>query len=123
MTETTTAPAPILTNRLYDKLKIVALIVLPALALVALVVFEIMGFDKMVNVVGGLIAGDTALGALLRYSAKQYYRSDARYDGDVVVTPEDGGNRVTIAFNRSPEDVVDEPGKHSMEFKVKRMGF
>lgn len=124
MTESATAnPTPMLNNSLYDKLKFLALIVLPAFATFIFAVAEIWEIDGAIKIAGTIVAGDTFLGALLRLSTKRYYKSGKNFDGDVVVTPEDGGNKVSIAFDRAPEDVVDEPGKHSLEFKIKRVGF
>lgn len=113
--------AVLFTNRLYNKLKFVALVLLPALATLCLTIGGIWDLQYTGQVVGSITAVDTFLGVVLKISTKQYYKKGANFDGDVIVSPEDGGNKVTMAFNGPPEDLVDQPGKHSLEFKVRRV--
>lgn len=110
------------TNGLYDKLKFLAQIILPALATFWFAVASIWDLPNTVEIVGTITAIDTFLGVVLQLSTKQYYNSGANFDGDVIVSPEDGGNKVTFAFDKPPEDMVDEPGKHSLEFHITRQG-
>lgn len=120
MAETERA-AVLFTNRLYNKLKFVALILLPALAVLCLSLDSIWHIGYTKQIVGSITVVNTFLGVVLKISTTQYYKKGANFDGDVLVTPEDGGNKVTMAFNGPPEDLVDQPGKHSLEFKVTRM--
>lgn len=113
--------ATLFTNSLYDKLKFLALVLLPALGSLYFGLSVLWGFPKGDEVAGTIALIDTFLGVVLHLSNKQYYKSEANFDGDVNVTPEDGGNKVTLAFNEPPEDIVDKPGKHSMELKINRV--
>lgn len=113
--------AVLFTNSLYNKLKFVALVFLPALATLCLTIGGIWDIEYTGQVVGSITAVDTFLGVVLKISTKKYYKKGTNFDGEVIVTPEDGGNKVTMAFNGPPEDLVDEPGKHTLEFQVRRM--
>jgi hypothetical protein len=112
--------ATLFTNGLYDKLKFVAQILLPALATLWFAVGTTWDLPHTTQVVGTITAFDTFLGLVLQLSTKLYYKTGANFDGDLIVTPEDGGNKVSLAFNHPPEDIVDRPGKHSLELKVLR---
>jgi hypothetical protein len=111
----------VFTNKLYDRLKFIALIFLPALATLIFALGAAWGWANTGQLVGTITAVDAFLGALLQVSTNKYYKSGANFDGDVNVLPEDGGNKVQIAFNAPPEDIVDEPGKHSLELKINRV--
>jgi len=110
----------IFSHGLYDKLKFVAQILLPALGTLWFTIGGIWGLSHTTEVVGTITAVDLFLGTILAISSKAYYRSGANFDGDVNVYPEDGGNKVQFAFNHPPEDIVDEPGKHSLELKINK---
>jgi len=110
------------TNGLYDKLKFFALIVLPALGTLYWTLDSIWDWGNAIQVVGTITAVDTFLGVVLQLSTNKYYQNGANFDGEVNVTTEDGGNKVQIAFDAPPEDIVDTPGKHSMELKINKMG-
>lgn len=111
-----------LSNPLYDKLKPVALIVLPALATLMFTVGTLWDFSHTPQVVGTITAIDTFLGLILKISTSQYYKSGANFDGEVIVRPEDGGITASISADRTLEDIVDDPGKHSVEFQVVHEG-
>jgi len=66
----------ILNNDVYDILKFVALIVLPALGTLYFTLSGIWGFPYGQEVVGTLTAIDTFLGALLGISANRYNRQN-----------------------------------------------
>jgi hypothetical protein len=105
---------------LYDKLKFIALILLPAVATLYWTVDTAWGWGYATQVAGTITAVDTFLGVILQLSSNKYYRTGANFDGEVNVSPEDGGNAVKFVFNAPPEDIVDEPGKHSLEFQIRR---
>jgi putative holin Dp-1 len=107
-------------HALYDKLKFVAQIVLPALGTLVFTVGGIWGWDATTKVVGTITAVDLFLGLVLQISSTQYYKAGANFDGEAVVTkdPTTGENQVTFAFNQNPTEVVDDPGKHSLEYKI-----
>lgn len=113
--------ATLFTNSLYDKLKFLALVLLPALGTLYFGLDMLWAWGYGEKVVGTIGLVDTFLGIVLHLDNKRYYESEANFDGDVNVTPEDGGNKVMLAFNKPPEDIVDEPGKHSVELKINRL--
>ena len=61
-----------MSNKVYDALKYIALIVLPALATFYTVIAKIWSLPYPVEIPGTIIAFDTFLGALLKVSADKY---------------------------------------------------
>lgn len=61
-----------LSNRLYDILKYIALIVLPALGTFYFAIAKIWGFPYASEIVGTISAVDALLGALLKISTDNY---------------------------------------------------
>lgn len=61
-----------MTNHVYDKLKIIALIVLPALVTLWVSISTIWGLPYTEEIAGTLAAIDTFLGALLKISGDKY---------------------------------------------------
>lgn len=61
-----------MSNKLYDILKFIAQIVLPALATLYFALAKIWGFPYGEEIVGTISAVDVFLGALLRISTEQY---------------------------------------------------
>lgn len=72
-------------NRAYDRVKFVAQILLPALAVFYGSLGGLWEFPKTEEVVGSLIALDLFLGALLSLSSAQYRNSPERFDGTMFV--------------------------------------
>ena len=62
-----------MTNKVYDTLKYIAQIVLPALATMILTIFAIWGLPYGEAIAGTITAIDVFIGALLRLKSKQYY--------------------------------------------------
>jgi len=116
--------ASLFTNTLYDKLKFVALILLPALATLYIVLDGIWEIGYSAQVVGTITAIDTFLGAVLKISNNRYYKNEKNFDGEInfIQLDEDEEEKVQFAINRDPVEVIhDEPGKHSFEFKVNKL--
>lgn len=65
-----------MSNKLYDILKWIALVVLPALATLYFALAGIWGFPYGEQVVGTITAIDTFLGALLGISSIKYYQKE-----------------------------------------------
>ena len=61
-----------LSNKLYDILKYIALIVLPALGTFYFAIAKIWGFPYASEIVGTISAVDALLGALLKISTENY---------------------------------------------------
>lgn len=94
-------------NKVYDILKFIAQIVLPALGTLYFAISGIWGFPYGEQIVGTIAAIDAFLGALLGLSSVQYYKSGKDTVGTVTVDPV----LETADFNFSeifdPEDLAD----------------
>lgn len=64
-----------MSNKVYDILKYVAQIILPALATLYFALAGIWGFPYGEQVVGTITAIDTFLGCILKLSADSYYKN------------------------------------------------
>ena len=74
-----------MSNKVYDVLKYIALIVLPALATLYSCLAKIWNFPFEVAIPATIMAIDTFLGALLQISTNQYYgqhEGDAEAEGE-----------------------------------------
>lgn len=65
-----------MSNRVYDVLKYIAQIVLPALGALYFALAKIWNFPYGTEVVGTIAAIDTFLGALLKLSSDQYNKAE-----------------------------------------------
>lgn len=65
-----------LSNKLYDILKYIALIVLPALGTLYFALSKIWGLPYGAEIVGTITAVDTFMGALLKISDQSYYNNE-----------------------------------------------
>lgn len=70
-----------LSNEMYDKLKWIAQILLPALGTFYYALASIWNLPYCEQVVGTITAVDAFLGALLQISTKNYYKSIADENG------------------------------------------
>lgn len=66
-----------MSNKLYDVLKWIALVLLPAIATLYFALAGIWGFPYAEEVVGTITAIDTFLGVLLGISSAQYHKKNA----------------------------------------------
>jgi hypothetical protein len=110
------------TPKLYDRLKFIAQIVLPAVATFWLTVSELWNIPNGPEIAGTITAFDLLLGILLGVSRNQYYKNGANFDGELkMVETEDGNEKVVFDVNSDPETVLKNfGGKHTFEFKVNR---
>jgi putative holin Dp-1 len=93
--------------RIYDALKPVAQIWLPALGTLYFTVAAIWGLPAADQVVGTIVAVDTFLGVILGVSTAKFNDSDTvngKYAGDLMVykDPETGGAQLAVALNAPP---------------------
>ena len=65
-----------MSNKVYDVLKYIALILLPALGTLYFALAKIWGFPYAAEVVGTISAVDAFLGALLQISTNQYNKEE-----------------------------------------------
>jgi hypothetical protein len=86
-----------MSNKVYDQLKFVALILLPALATFYVTFAQIWGLPKGAEVSASIMAVDTLLGVLLGISTASYNR-DVNV-GTMHVTPDDGIQKHTLQLN------------------------
>jgi hypothetical protein len=111
------------TPRAYDRLKFVALILLPALASLWFGVGGLWQFPHTTEVVGTITLIDTFLGVVLQLSSNAYYKTGANFDGELkMVTKEDGDEKLVFDVQTDPETVMKKMGKHTFEFRVNRNG-
>ena len=73
-----------LSNKAYDVLKYIALILLPALGALYFALAKIWGFPYATEIVGTISAVDAFLGALLQISTNNYYN---QAEGDAETEP------------------------------------
>lgn len=110
-------PTHLLNNKLYDILKILALIVFPAIGTLYFTVAGIWRLPAAEEVVSTIVAIDTFLGVLIKVGDMTYNASEARYDGAMVVTTKPDGNKTfSLDLKDDPEPLAD---KKEIIFKVK----
>lgn len=92
-------------SKLYDALKWVAMVLLPALATFYFVMAGIWNLPYAGEVVATITATDTLLGAILGISSATYKKSDARFDGTLTVIKNDPSLINQLEINTSPENL------------------
>lgn len=92
-------------------------LVIPAVSSLYFALASIWHLPAAGQVVGTLAVLATFLGTLLHISSTQYDASGAKYDGNLVVTPDPQGEGKTFSFelNDHPSALVD---KKEVSFKV-----
>lgn len=106
-----------LNSKLYDALKFIAQILLPALGTLYFTVAQIWGLPNADEVVGTVMAVDAFLGVLLGISTKNYNDSDAKYAGQInVIQGADGVTKTYSMELHSDPTKLDE--KSEVTFKV-----
>lgn len=111
----------ILPNKLYDILKYVAQIGLPALATLWASLGSIWDWENTEQTVNTIVAVNVALGALLAISRVSWGRSEERYDGVALIqeTPPDQDDVITdLLFKKTPEEVA---GKGELTLTVQKI--
>ncbi len=83
----------LLSNQLYDKLKFLAQIFLPALGSLYFSLAGLWGLPAAEQVVGTVVVIDTFLGVLLSLNTQTYNQSEAKYDGAIHLGEVDGDQR------------------------------
>lgn len=104
-----------ITGPLYDKLKFVAQILLPALGALYFGLAGIWGLPSAEEVVGSIVVIDTFLGVLLGVSQKQYLDNKVG-EGQLHVERDPNGELgMRLQLDQTPEQLV---GKDEVRFKV-----
>lgn len=94
-----------MSNKVYDVLKYIAMIVLPAIATLYFAIGKVWGLPYVTEIVGTITAVDTFMGALLGISS-------ANWPGDGSISLHDDGSS-TVIFTEDPE------GKDKVTFQIK----
>lgn len=103
-------PVPVLPNRLYDFLKWIAQIVLPALATLYLALAGLLHLPHQNEVSGAIIAIDAFLGAILGLSSKAYNDSGEKFAGSI--------EKKTLDVELKPNESPELPGQEEVTLKV-----
>lgn len=108
----------LLSNAVYDILKRIAQIVLPALGTLYFTLSQIWGLPLGEEVVGTIVALDTFLGILLGYSSHSYNNSESKYDGEMEVEELEDKKYFSLSLNNDP-NLLD--NKKEITFKVNKI--
>lgn len=103
-------------NKLYDAVKYVAQILLPAVGTLYFGVAQAWGLANSTQVVGTIVAIDTFLGVLLHISSSQY-NSGTKYAGTVNVYETDDKKTLSLDLDGDPNE-LDQNDK--LVFKVNK---
>lgn len=106
----------LLSNKLYDDLKWVAQIALPAVGALYFALSGLWHFPHPQEVVGTVTAVDAFLGLLLGLSTSSYNKSDSKFDGSLALEEREDGTIIRL-------QQVDEKSlldKDTVTFKVNR---
>lgn len=107
----------VLSDNVYQKLKPVTQLWLPAAGSLYFGLSQIWGFPAGEEVVGSIALLTTFFGVVLGISTKAYNESGAAFDGEVVVArdEESGKTLFSLDLDGDPEDI---PHKDRITFKV-----
>lgn len=100
----------LISNKAYDWLKALVQVILPGVGALYSGLAVFWGFPKAFEVVGSIAVIATFLGLFLGLASKSYNNSDAKYDAELLVTPE----RNMFDSKKSMEEL-----EKKDEFKVK----
>lgn len=105
----------VISDATYDRLRRSVEILLPALGALYFALSQVWGLPYGEEVVGTTAAVNTFLGILVITLRRKYNDSDAKYDGEMVVSETDETKTFGLVLNGSPEDLE---GKKDITFKV-----
>lgn len=103
----------------YEWLKRIVQIFLPALATLYFTVGQMWDLPNVEQVMGTITAVATFLGVCIGISSKEYNRSGVKYDGEVTIKTNEEDNKSTLFFN--PDRAALE-SKDQILIKVNRTG-
>lgn len=105
-----------ITGKLYNVLKFLALVIFPALGTLYFTLAQIWGLPAGEEVVGTILALDTFLGVILQISSTNYNSSSAQGTLDIQETDE--GKVFQLELEGDPEYELE--GKDRVVFDVKK---
>lgn len=106
---------PIISNKLYDALKYLTVVLLPALGTLYFGLSQIWGLPYGEAVLGTLAAIQVFIGASMNFSSKKYEESGAKYSGEINVEDTPNKLKYDLALKGDPEELKD---KDEVVFKV-----
>lgn len=105
-------------GKVYDTLKWIALVALPAIGTAYYAVSQVWGLPDAEKVVGTIVIIDTLLGALLHISTETYHKNDNNFDGVAQVIQNEDKKTYHLALNDDPHDLDQ---KKSITFRVEKI--
>jgi len=105
-----------ITGKLYNGLKFLALVAFPALGTLYFAIAGIWGLPAAEQVIGTIVAVDTFLGVILQISSTNYNSSTAQ--GTLAIYETDEGKTFNLELAGDPEYVLE--GKDRVVFKVQK---
>lgn len=107
-----------LDNKVYDTLKWITMILLPALSAAYFALSDLLGLPYADKVTGVIVILITFLGAVLKVSTSSYNNSEQKFDGVMHVDTSDPEKDLfTFELYESPEGF---PEKDQLTFKVSK---
>ena len=88
----------LLSHKVYDLLKLFALLIFPALGVFYASLATIWGLPAATQVLGTIVAIDTFLGVIIKIGDVTYNASESKFDGRFWVDHTDQGTTVTPQF-------------------------
>lgn len=116
--DTDESATPFLSSRLYNQLKWVTLILLPAVSAAYFALSAVLGLPAAEQVVGTIAVVCTFLGTILGFSTKQYNNSDQAFDGNVILVPDEEAEFTDVNFSVKPSAL--ESGQKELRLRVRR---
>lgn len=92
-------------NKVYDALKYIAMVILPALGTLYFALAGLWNLGHANQVVGSIVALDAFLGVVLHLSNTAYNNSEAKYDGTVDVIDSATKKTFSLNFDGDPNDL------------------
>lgn len=107
-----------LTNRAYNLLKFVALVLLPGANAAYFGLDQIWGLPNTEKVIGTLAIVDTLLGLLLKNSTANFRKHGMGVDGELIVQEDEGELYPALGGKVPLRDLID--GKEEVKLRVRR---
>lgn len=111
-------PQPMLSAKLYNRLKWATLILLPAVSAAYFALSNVLGLPAAEQVVGTIAVLCTFLGTVLGFSNRQYYNSGAAWDGSVNLEPDYENDVTNVGVSIDPASL--ESGQKELRLRVKQ---
>ena len=106
-----------MSNKVYDVLKYIAQIVLPALGTLYFTLAGIWNLPAAEQVLGTIVAVDTFLGVCLQLSSRAYAKSEKRFDGAIHVEETEEKKIFSLELKGDPNEI---DRKDQLLFKVEK---